>query len=334
MTSLTWNQICDSFPKQLSIPSNINQLNNLDAALAYAQSGWYVIPVKSGTKNPGSILGKDWPTKSTRDPNSIKEYFKNPDISIAVNAGKSGAIVFDVDNPLQCPTVLTKYINSLDVPFQSTRRESAQGRGHYFFKVPPGLRYGNGLGKLPTGWGDIRSHNAVVLVTPSAHPSPDGHYQFIRTGELPYLPTEIGIRLSQRMKDSAPSVDSETAREFVAKHSSEDYPELLQIREINFLKNPPIPGSRHYRFTPFILELLTDSAVGFYKASDALDVSQRLFNSLVPPEEQQPREFIGMLLWAIGQINAMNPLSLHLHKYINAPHLDSEVLKWVNTRGR
>jgi hypothetical protein len=135
------------------------------------------------------------------------------------------------------------------------------------------------------------------------------------------------------MKDSAPSVDSETAREFVAKHSSEDYPELLQIREINFLKNPPIPGSRHYRFTPFILELLTDSAVGFYKASDALEVTQRLFNSLVPPEEQQPREFIGMLLWAIGQINSMNPLSLHLHKYINAPHLDSEVLKWVNTRG-
>jgi hypothetical protein len=79
--------------------------------------------------------------------------------------------------------------------------------------------------------------------------------------------------------------------------------------------------------------VLTDAAVGFYKASDALDVSQRLFNSLVPPEEQQPQEFIGMVLWAIGQIDAMNPLSLHLHKYINAPHLDSEVNKWVNTRG-
>ena len=331
MTSLTWNQICDSLPKQLSIPNNINQLSNLDAALAYAQSGWYVIPVKSGTKNPGSLLGKDWPTKSTRDPNIIKEYFKSPYISIALNAGKSGAIIFDVDTPSKCPSLLTKYINSLSVPFQSTRRENTEGRGHYFFQVPPGLRYGNGLGKLPIGWGDIRSHNAVVLATPSAHPNPDGLYQFIKTGELPYLPTEIGIRLSQKIQDYAPSVDSESAKEFIEKHSSEDYPELLQIREINFLKNPPIPGSRHNRFTPFILELLTDSAVGFYKASDALDVSQRLFNSLVPAEQQEPREFIGMVLWAIGQINAMNSLSLHLHKHINAPHLDSEVMKWVNT---
>jgi hypothetical protein len=334
MSSLTWNQICDSSPKQLSIPKNINQLNNLDAALAYAECGWFVIPVKSGTKNPGSILGKDWPLKSTSDPTLIKEYFKYSDISLALNAGKSGAIIFDVDNPSQLPPILKKYFICSSAPFQSTRRADAGKRGHYFFQVPPGLKYGNGLGKLPIGWGDIRSHNAVVLVTPSEHPNPEGLYRFIQTGELPYLPTEIGIRLSRRITESVPSVDFEGAKEFIEKYSSENYPELLQIREINFLKNPPIPGNRHNRFTPFILQLLQDSVVGFYKASAALDVGHRLFNTLVPVEEQEPREFLGMALWSIGQVNAMTTSSLRLHEYRYAPHLDSNLMKWVDAHAK
>lgn len=333
MTSLTWNQIIDSFPRQLSIPSNINQLNNLEAALAYADCGWYVIPVKSGTKNPGSILGKDWPTKSTRDPIIIKEYFKSLNTSLALNAGKSGAIIFDVDNPSQLPSILKKYFNSLSVPFQSTRRINVEERGHHFFQVPRGLRYGNGLGKLPTGWGDIRSHNAVAMATPSKHPNPDGCYQFLRTGELPTLPTEIGIRLSQKIGESASSVSHQDAEDFINKHTSENYPELLHTREANFLKCPPTPGSRHNRFTPFVLLVLKDSAVGFYKASDALENSYRLFNIFIPLEEQQPKEFIGIVLWAIGQINQMTATSLHLHMYTNAPQLDSDLMKWVNSRG-
>lgn len=79
--------------------------------------------------------------------------------------------------------------------------------------------------------------------------------------------------------------------------------------------------------------MLKDSAVGFYKASDALENSYRLFNIFIPLEEQQPKEFIGIVLWAIGQINQMTATSLHLHMYTNAPQLDSDLMKWVNSRG-
>ena len=41
----------------LSIPDNINELATLAAALAYADAGWYVLPVRADTKDPGSVFG-------------------------------------------------------------------------------------------------------------------------------------------------------------------------------------------------------------------------------------------------------------------------------------
>ncbi len=38
------------------------------AAFAYAAAGIYVLPIDPRTKNPGSVLGRDWPLKSSRIP--------------------------------------------------------------------------------------------------------------------------------------------------------------------------------------------------------------------------------------------------------------------------
>lgn len=100
MTSLSWNQMIDSSDRLLSIPENIETASVLQAALLYAQCGWYVLPINAGTKHPGSLVGTDWPEKSTRDEKRIREIFKFPNTAIALHVGRSGAIAFDVDEPI------------------------------------------------------------------------------------------------------------------------------------------------------------------------------------------------------------------------------------------
>ena len=58
----------------LHIP-DIGDDDSLAAALAYAAAGWYILPVKAGTKDPGGIVGKGWPGKSSRDPKIITAWF-------------------------------------------------------------------------------------------------------------------------------------------------------------------------------------------------------------------------------------------------------------------
>ena len=333
MTSISWNEITESLPKTISIPNNIHELSTIKAALAYAEHGWYVIPVKSGTKNPGSLLGTDWPSKSTRDPNVIREIFKFPETSIALHAGRSGAIVIDVDNPLQLPEMLIEATSNPEVPFQSTRLQGNVNRGHYFFRLPNGLSFGNGLGSIPGGWGDIRCHNAVVLVAPSDHPVSDGFYKWQRTGILPMLPTKLAIRLPQRNSNCENALSTKEAHEFIQKNSVENYPELLNFRLKYLVDNPPAQNTRHTSFQRFLCLVLKDSAVGLYKASDALNETQALFNKCKPPEEQNRNEFSSMAFWAMAQVDAMGLTEKTLHITQTAPHLDETLMRWVKSHG-
>src|SRR6476661_6851639 len=54
----------------LTVP-DVAGMDTLSAALAYAGAGWYVLPVRKGTKHPGTVVGDDWQHKSSRDPQVI-----------------------------------------------------------------------------------------------------------------------------------------------------------------------------------------------------------------------------------------------------------------------
>ena len=114
----------------LHIPDIDPDADNLTAALAYAEAGWYVLPVKRGTKKPGSVVGDHWQDKSSRDPKLIAAWFAGTDHGIALHCGRSGAVVFDVDDPDKVPDVLRQHLDS--APYQSTRPD-VPGRGHYVF---------------------------------------------------------------------------------------------------------------------------------------------------------------------------------------------------------
>lgn len=62
-------------------------------------TGWFLCPMESGSKNPGSIFGKDWPSKCTNDPAVIAEWPEGCNIGVLLGS-KSGVIdlEFDDDN--------------------------------------------------------------------------------------------------------------------------------------------------------------------------------------------------------------------------------------------
>src|SRR5690606_28469462 len=96
--------------EDLSIPPDLDPGDSglIRAAIQYAQHGWYVLPVRTDgdpkrRKQPGSVVGKGWPTKSSRDPQVIADWFTGTTHGIALHCGRSGAVVLDVDAPDKLP---------------------------------------------------------------------------------------------------------------------------------------------------------------------------------------------------------------------------------------
>jgi hypothetical protein len=164
-------------PVTLSIPYLPDGIDMLSAALAYAACGWYVLPVRRGSKHPGSVVGEHWQDKSSRDPKVIAGWFAGTDYELVLHVGRSGAVALDVDDPGVLPEVVRKHLAT--APYQSTRPNVA-GRGHYVFLMPPGRTLGNGWGRLPKGWGEVRGRNGVIKVFPSSH-ADGGEYRWERT---------------------------------------------------------------------------------------------------------------------------------------------------------
>ena len=114
---------------------------------------------------------------------------------IALHAGRSGAVILDVDDYESIPDEVLAAIETTGCPYQSTRADQP-GRGHYLLANDTGRRIGNGLGKLASNkkWGEIRGANGVIIVAPSIHPA-GGRYHWQRTGVLPGIPDYIAEAL-------------------------------------------------------------------------------------------------------------------------------------------
>jgi hypothetical protein len=146
----------------------------LSAALAYAEQGFLVFPIKSGGKTPLTENGfKD----ATISGSSIRSWFEgrvNGTRNIAICTGQeSGFFVIDVDprNNGHKSAVLSK----LGVPTVAT----GGGGYHYYFKYPAeSIRWRKTLDKGI----DIKADNGYVLVPPSVT---SAKYSFIATTHTP-----------------------------------------------------------------------------------------------------------------------------------------------------
>ena len=66
-------------------------------ALSLAVLGWHLCPMEPGTKNPGSILGKDWPNKCSNDPQVISSWPQGCNLGVLLGS-RSGLIDLEFDS--------------------------------------------------------------------------------------------------------------------------------------------------------------------------------------------------------------------------------------------
>jgi len=136
----------------------------LAAALAYAQLGWRVFPVKARSKQP---LIQEWQKRATTDEATIRQWWsKWPDANIGMAAGpESGVLVLDQDGEEG-----QQSLAGLEKPPTPTQRTGGGGL-QWFYAWDERL---NGLpttkvGLLPGV--DTRGTGGFTILPPSLHPS-------------------------------------------------------------------------------------------------------------------------------------------------------------------
>ncbi|TFV61398.1 hypothetical protein E4P42_00405 [Mycobacterium sp. PS03-16] len=148
------------------------------AAALYIEAGLSVLPVAIG-KHPGSIVGSNWPSKSSREAKTVCDWWTaHPDAGIAIHTGASGITAFDLDIDAE---TLPSELEWLDAGRFQSSRGGIGVRGHYVFHTGTEV-FTSGDLKLSDGRtvGDVRSGNSVILVDPSPHPKSHqgGEYQW------------------------------------------------------------------------------------------------------------------------------------------------------------
>jgi hypothetical protein len=143
---------------------------------------------------------------------------------IATSPGEADAVVLDIDKPDQFPADWWPYLAA--APMQSTD-ENDPRRGHYWFDLPTGERFGN----PKFAWGEVRCDGGGVILWPTDHArsAKGGRYRWIRQGETPPLPEPIAAAL--RAKDTDPQgrvvVTDAQIDAWLNAHNGNDYPNAL-----------------------------------------------------------------------------------------------------------
>ncbi len=297
----------------LTIPQLDPDVDNLTAALAYAECGWYLLPVRRGTKHPGSVVGNNWQSRSSRDPDQIAAWFAGTSHGIALHAGRSGAVIVDMDHPEKTPPDVLKALRESWAPFQSSRA-NADGRGHYLFAQPPGRMLGNSVGPFRGCGFEVRGNNGVIIAAPSSHEEADegGRYAWEVTGPVPVLPARIADDLPDATEATESATDAQVAA-FLQTHTNAAQPAILHGWR-KALQNHFETGSRHDGTVSVTVGAMKEARAGYFPADEAVELLRAMFITAAtrPPtggehqrtEKTAGAEFDSILAWAVGQANA------------------------------
>jgi hypothetical protein len=183
----------------------------LDAALAYAERGWYVHPLIPGTKIPATEHGfKD----ATTDPAVIREWWiDEPDANIGVSCGPSALFVIDLDIKSDLATGIVKdgigawKTLAAEHGFASSVTLTSftpSGGRHLVYSMPTGEPLGNTVGKLAPGV-DTRGDGGYIVAPPSK--TADAIYSW-QDETVPVAPCPPGLALLLQVEESHPWEES------------------------------------------------------------------------------------------------------------------------------
>lgn len=303
-----------------NMPVVTSDMNLLSAALAYAGAGLYIAPTsargESPGKNPGTLLGSSWPTRTVTGAADayalFGEQFAAEAVGIALHCGRSGLVVVDIDTEdvNLIPREIIRAVTENYPPYQTTRK-GGRARGHYFFRQPPGRRISNGMGRFSKGWGDIRGTNGVVVLAGSWHPKEEGEYRQQHAGPIPVLPDYVADLLPDGTDTHAAVADSEVAAFIASTAHYEMAPNAAKGPVRRFAAEIAKGGSRHNEAAAAAVWICREARAGGYPAGPALDALWRQFHAAVTTDpgsfggrlhEGGPeREFRGILAWAVAQ---------------------------------
>lgn len=314
----------DAAPRRSLHLPDVTGLPLLDAALAYIEAGWYVLPTDSAKdiKSPGSVVGGRWHEKSSRDPDQIREWWgENPDYGIALHCGRSGAGVFDYDmSNLDALRVmgradLADALGSAPT-IQGTRLEG--DRGHYIFLLPDdGKEYGNSAGAF-TVVGEFRGKNGVIIAAPTPHPDADtkrGSYRQVKTGLIGPMPDVLRECLSEAGASADPLTDSEMEA-FLDTHTAtgecgrERCPHRV-AGPVKQLRERIASGeSRHDSLVKVAPWAFAEAMAGCYPARELFDTLHSTYAAEFSAEDEPERvaelgaEYVRIVQWAMAVATA------------------------------
>ena len=154
----------------------------LRAALAHAERGWCVFPLRPGDKRPA--LRADWEGRATTDALRIRRCWEHGTYNIGIACGPSRLVVIDLDTPKPGEQPPAEWAgepgirDGADVlaalcerhgtpfPFDTYTVRTGSGGMHLYFTAPAGLEVRNSVGRL--GWLiDTRARGGYVVAAGS-----------------------------------------------------------------------------------------------------------------------------------------------------------------------
>lgn len=153
----------------------VNSASLIEAAWAYAERGWPVLPLRPRLKTPATQHGL---LDASTDPEQIGEWWnKWPAANIGLRTGVAFDVL-DVDGPAGRASLA-----KIAPGYQHRGPVASTGKGWHALLNVTGAR--NAANKLPGL--DFRGTNGYIVAAPSRHPN--GHqYQWARDGELQDAP--------------------------------------------------------------------------------------------------------------------------------------------------
>lgn len=154
----------------------------LEWALAYAEYGWFVLPLHypkegrcfCGSENCGSPAKHPLTARglhdASRDPDQIRRWWDRwPNANIGVRTGpESNLLVVDIDAD-KCGFDSWAKLEAQNPEYELTKEAATGGGGtHLLFTWPDGATIGNSAGKLGAGI-DIRGRNGYIVAPGSTH---------------------------------------------------------------------------------------------------------------------------------------------------------------------
>lgn len=291
----------------------------LDAALAYAEAGWYVLPTNPAVdiKSPGSVVRDRWHEKSSRDHDEIRRWWTaNPNYGIALHCGRSGAGVFDLDVSDVGALRVFGRDDLADAlltagAIQGTRREG--DRGHYMFLLPDdGKEYGNSAGAFGVV-GEFRGKNGVIIAAPTPHPdaeSKGGHYNQRKTGLVTAMPEVLRECLSEAGETADPLTDAELDAFCDANRGDgcgrEDCRHGISGPVANFNAQVDEGASRYETLVKVAPWAFSEAVAGCYSARELAEALCRAYETRFGPEDgdrlgRVAGEFLRVARWAAAQ---------------------------------